>query len=178
MIAYGYSCTNTYVGISSFLERWIHVGADSTEIVLHGFSDASERAQHACMSENELEVELTALPLYSPGLMWLLSIRLIVQVGALRRDSTRTIGRSYSCHSEPAARASASLVLFYGRSALDQAPYSVEDVYRQSGFSEIQTTVPKVIWHHVLSEDNPVDCASRGLSPDALVNYQLWWRGP
>lgn len=30
----------------------------------------------------------------------------------------------------------------------------------------------------VPSQDNPADCASRGLSPNSLVNHQLWWQGP
>lgn len=30
-------------------------------------------------------------------------------------------------------------------------------------------------WHHVLSENNPSDCASRGLLPAALLDHPLWW---
>ncbi|XP_043659682.1 uncharacterized protein LOC122624258 [Drosophila teissieri] len=33
-------------------------------------------------------------------------------------------------------------------------------------------------WGHVRSEDNPVDLASRGVSPQELKDSALWWRGP
>lgn len=44
--------------------------------------------------------------------------------------------------------------------------------------SEIQTTLPEAQWHHVASQDNPADCASRGMSPIELAHHGLWWRGP
>lgn len=33
------------------------------------------------------------------------------------------------------------------------------------------------VWHHIASELNPTDCASRGLTPIQLVNHPLWWKG-
>lgn len=33
-------------------------------------------------------------------------------------------------------------------------------------------------WSHVRSEDNPADCASRGISAVDLPNHHLWWTGP
>lgn len=33
-------------------------------------------------------------------------------------------------------------------------------------------------WHHIRGEDNPADCASRGLSPNELIQHDLWWNGP
>lgn len=44
--------------------------------------------------------------------------------------------------------------------------------------SHIQETIPYVGWHHVNSAENPVDCASRGLTPNKLVNHPLWFQGP
>lgn len=44
--------------------------------------------------------------------------------------------------------------------------------------AEIQTLVPPEYWRHVASEDNPADCASRGLSPQAILQHPLWWKGP
>lgn len=33
-------------------------------------------------------------------------------------------------------------------------------------------------WHHVRSEDNAADCATRGLSSAQLSEHSLWWEGP
>ena len=33
-------------------------------------------------------------------------------------------------------------------------------------------------WLHVPSEDNPADCASRGISAQELRDHHLWWGGP
>ncbi len=31
---------------------------------------------------------------------------------------------------------------------------------------------------HIPGEQNPADCASRGLFPGELLNHELWWNGP
>ena len=33
-------------------------------------------------------------------------------------------------------------------------------------------------WRHVKGEQNPADCASRGLYPEELIAHDLWWQGP
>lgn len=33
-------------------------------------------------------------------------------------------------------------------------------------------------WHYVSTHDNPADLITRGVSPDELVDYSLWWNGP
>lgn len=42
----------------------------------------------------------------------------------------------------------------------------------------IQERVAPVHWHYVKSEDNPADCASRGLHAHELIHHPLWWHGP
>ena len=44
--------------------------------------------------------------------------------------------------------------------------------------STIIDCIPPNRWNHVSSIDNPADCASRGLYPSELLNYELWWKGP
>ena len=44
--------------------------------------------------------------------------------------------------------------------------------------TKIQSIIPSENWKFVPTEDNPADCASRGISADKLVNHQLWWKGP
>ncbi|XP_070075741.1 uncharacterized protein [Drosophila takahashii] len=33
-------------------------------------------------------------------------------------------------------------------------------------------------WGHVATQDNPADCATRGLTPLQLAQHKLWWNGP
>lgn len=33
-------------------------------------------------------------------------------------------------------------------------------------------------WSHVRTHENPADCATRGLTPSQLANFELWWKGP
>src|SRR5260370_17565882 len=33
-------------------------------------------------------------------------------------------------------------------------------------------------WHHVISQHNPADCASRGIPAAELRDLELWWNGP
>ncbi|KAG5876052.1 hypothetical protein JTB14_016794 [Gonioctena quinquepunctata] len=44
--------------------------------------------------------------------------------------------------------------------------------------TKIQDNVLPIHWHHVSSEDNPADPASRGLLPSELLTNYLWWAGP
>jgi len=44
--------------------------------------------------------------------------------------------------------------------------------------SQIHELTSPDIWHHVPTQYNPVDCASRGLFPSEQVAHPLWWTGP
>ena len=43
--------------------------------------------------------------------------------------------------------------------------------------SILQATSPQT-WRHVPTAENPADCASRGMMPEELLAYKLWWEGP
>jgi hypothetical protein len=44
--------------------------------------------------------------------------------------------------------------------------------------SFILDRLPPNRWNHVSGEQNPADCASRGLFPLELIEHKLWWNGP
>ena len=44
--------------------------------------------------------------------------------------------------------------------------------------SNILTLLLANTWNHVPTSTNPADCASRGLLPQELLNFDLWWNGP
>ncbi|CAG7785051.1 unnamed protein product, partial [Allacma fusca] len=59
----------------------------------------------------------------------------------------------------------------------------IEDPYKWKTFvsnriSQIVKSYPRPMWHHVRSQENPADSASRGIDPSELQNHLLWWHGP
>lgn len=57
------------------------------------------------------------------------------------------------------------------------------DVYKWKQFvanrvQQITSVIPSSNWHHVRSEQNAADCATRGLSLKQLSTNSLWWEGP
>ena len=44
--------------------------------------------------------------------------------------------------------------------------------------SFISSLIPSKSWNHVKDEQNPADCASRGLYPKELIDDKLWQHGP
>jgi len=51
-------------------------------------------------------------------------------------------------------------------------------VFVSNRIHRIRTLLPDCHWAHVRSEENPADCASRGLTPADLINAKLYWSGP
>lgn len=57
-------------------------------------------------------------------------------------------------------------------------PSSQWTVYVANRVAEIQRLSNPLQWNYVPSALNPADCASRGILPHALVEFQTWWYGP
>ena len=51
-------------------------------------------------------------------------------------------------------------------------------VYVGNRIAQILELTTASCWNHVASEDNPADCASRGMFPSELLTHDLWWCGP
>lgn len=51
-------------------------------------------------------------------------------------------------------------------------------VYVGNRVAQILELTPADCWRHVVSEENPADCASRGIFPSELLDHDLWWNGP
>lgn len=43
---------------------------------------------------------------------------------------------------------------------------------------QINKIVTKKNWRYIKSDQNPADCATRGIMPSKLSNHELWWTGP
>ncbi|GFW99952.1 integrase catalytic domain-containing protein [Trichonephila clavipes] len=42
----------------------------------------------------------------------------------------------------------------------------------------LRTKPAEYEWHHIPGKLNPANCATRGLSPQQLMNADYWWKGP
>lgn len=51
-------------------------------------------------------------------------------------------------------------------------------MYVANRVTKVQSLTNVKDWCHVSGEDNPADCASRGLLPSQLIDHLLWWNGP
>ncbi|XP_067142348.1 uncharacterized protein [Centruroides vittatus] len=157
------------------------VGQSSIEdISLHGFCDASERAFAAAvylrtMAHNKgsqvylIAAKTRVAPLKTTSLPRLelcgavLLARLIRTIqSSLRRPIT-----------EVHAWSDSTITLSW----LSSSPQRWK-TFVANRVAEVQTTIPNAKWHHISSEENPADCASRGISATELLSQSLWWHGP
>lgn len=66
-----------------------------------------------------------------------------------------------------------SIVLCWLRKSTSQLKQFVAN---RVGYIQQHTDIGN--WRHIRTQFNPADCASRGISVNALINHQLWWYGP
>lgn len=170
--------------ISSFqtlrIPRWIHM-TQKSRVQIHGFCDASMAAYAAvvflrvenddqCVQVNIVTAKTKVAPLKVLSLPRLelcgatLLTKLIADVRVAMQFSDNV---SVTCWTD------STIVLAWLRS--DPARFNVFVANRAS---EIQRSLASSHWRHVRSEDNPADCASRGILPPSLITHKLWWTGP
>lgn len=149
-------------------------------IQLHGFSDASSVAYAAvifarCKTDSgEIKTTIIAAktkvaplkPVTIPRLE-LCAALLLARLFVLIKSSISTkISKVFAwCDSE--------IVLHWLSS-----PPRRWNTFVANRTATILESIPRHSWHHIASESNPADCASRGILPSTLINHNLWWRGP
>ncbi|XP_070530058.1 uncharacterized protein [Cardiocondyla obscurior] len=169
------------------LPRWINSLASNCSIEIHGFSDASERAIAAVVylrvtwtSPDEyddfhfskislLQSKTKVAPLKTislPRLELNAAALLVRLVNKIKLAAKFKINRVYLW-----SDSTVTLAWIRGHS-------SRWSTYVANRVTEIQETLPDAQWKHVSGNENPADCASRGISPSELAGHPLWWTGP
>lgn len=161
------------------IPRWLGLRPDIRPH-LHGFCDASGRAYAAVIylcSTNQ-RGERTSM--------------LITSKTKVAPVKTSTIPRLELC---AAQLLTATMINVRQALNLADAPYSMWtdstivlgwlrkhpstlNVYVANRVSYIQQHTDVLHWHHIRTQFNPADCASRGITAEALCNHSLWWHGP
>ncbi|XP_076651235.1 uncharacterized protein LOC143358169 [Halictus rubicundus] len=147
---------------------------------LHGFVDASAKAYAAAvyirsvLQDGRVEIGLliaksrvAPVKTISVPRLELSAALLLASLVAFVRSSLRYEQCDTHCWTD------SSIVLTW----LSQSPAKWK-TFVANRVAKIQASLPDVLWHHVPTQDNPADCASRGISPRELQSHPLWWHGP
>ena len=147
---------------------------------LHGFSDASERAYSGVVY---LRIE------DSDGNVYTSIVMSKTRVAPLKR---LTIPRLELCgalvmsqilaHCKSVLNISMDKTFAWTDSTIvlnwiQGSPHRFK-VFVGNRVAQVMELIPPERWRHVLSTDNPADCASRGIFPSEILTHALWWNGP
>ncbi|XP_011884112.1 PREDICTED: uncharacterized protein LOC105571257, partial [Vollenhovia emeryi] len=162
------------------IPRWLKGVRSTSQIELHGFSDASQLAMAAavyaripqddgtfsvqlvCSKTKIAPIKRSTIPRLELVAALLLARLIKTTVRALQLPES-----SLYCWSD------SSVALTW----INAHPARWKDFVHNRVLA-IQEIIPNGSWHFVSGKENPADCASRGLRPDQLINHPLWWQGP
>ncbi|XP_075150561.1 uncharacterized protein LOC142224663 [Haematobia irritans] len=160
------------------IPRWLHFTPDS-EIQFHGFCDASEKAYAAVLyarirRDNTIFTSLVCSKTRVAPVKTLSIPRLELCGAALLADMIDNILprfnlSTYTLH----CWTDSTIVLSW----LSKPP-CFWATFVANRVSKIIEVVNPVNWSHVTSESNPADLASRGVTPQEILENSLWWQGP
>lgn len=162
------------------LPRWIETSRDNVHIELQGFSDASNVAYAAVVyvrtiaCNGKVHVNLVAsksriAPVKQVSIPRLELCGAVLLSKLLKEISEVLAIPKTNVH----AWTDSSVVLAW----LSSHP-SKWKTFVANRVTEILTTIDNSQWSHVKSEDNPADCASRGINPRDISKVEIWKRGP
>lgn len=161
------------------IPRWI----GTTEIIkieLHGFADASTLAYAAVvyakviLCDKSIKVSLISGKTKVAPLKTI-SINKLELCGCVLLSTLITkIKASYHCNSIDMHLYSDSTVSL----AWITSHPNHWNTFVANRVTDIQHITNTKSWHYVDTNNNPADCASRGVLPCNLKEHQLWWNGP
>ena len=155
-------------------------GATITSMQLHGFSDASEKAYSGVVylrMEDSIGTVDTSMVIAKTRVapikrqtiprLELCGALVMAQILSQSKDVLKIpLEHTY-------AWTDSTIVLSW----LQGNPRRFK-VFIGNRVAQIMDLIPPDRWRHVTSEDNPADCASRGMYPSEILNHKLWWSGP
>nr|XP_034195313.1 uncharacterized protein LOC117611471 [Osmia lignaria] len=160
------------------IPRWTNYSADSAQLDLHGFCDASQRAYAAVVylrvSKGEVSVTTLLVAKTKVAPVKAVSIPRLELCGAvLLSKLIAEVQRGLNVPATITAWTDSSVTLHWIRGhASTWKPFVAHRV------ATVQSNVPPQNWRHVATKHNPADLATRGITPSELLSSQLWWRGP
>ncbi|XP_063984105.1 uncharacterized protein LOC135166075 [Diachasmimorpha longicaudata] len=162
------------------IPRWLQTSSTSSNIQLHGFADASNQAMGAAVyirvdnHQSEPSIILVSAKTKVAPLKKMTIPRLELTAAVILTNLVIYIRKMLEKENLQLFLWSDSTVAL---TWINGHPSRWKD-FVQNRVIKIQNSLPAAEWKHIRGVENPADCASRGLSPDQLVNHQLWWNGP
>ena len=152
----------------------------ATEVQLHGFCDASERAYGACIFLRSVDTyghiwsELLIAKSKVAPLKQQTIPRLELCGALLLASLTATVKKALHVHVNRIIYWTDSTIVLHW---LHMSPHILK-TFVANRVSEIQTKTEIVDWRHVRTNDNPADLISRGQSPEEFLQPSIWQHGP
>ncbi|XP_043481754.1 uncharacterized protein LOC122510878 [Leptopilina heterotoma] len=162
------------------IPRWVGAITTSSNSELHGFADASNRAYAASIylrvidDSNEIHTTLliskSKIAPITPVSIPRLELCAAVLLSRVMKYVLTCLNFQeipHFCYTD------STVVLAW----LGKHP-STWKTFVANRVALINELVPQAQWHHVTTNNNAADCASRGLMPKEIVDHSLWWGGP
>ncbi|XP_076660445.1 uncharacterized protein LOC143363797 [Halictus rubicundus] len=155
--------------------------ADCTEIQLHGFCDASERAYGACLylrSSNKHGLIITQLIASKSRVAPLKTVTL----PRLELCAAQLLAHLFASTKQALRHVNINKVFFWSDSTvalhwIKSAPHTLK-TFISHRVTEIQEITDISDWRHIASAENPADFISRGMRSVDFIHCDLWHRGP
>ncbi|XP_070169321.1 uncharacterized protein [Polyergus mexicanus] len=158
----------------------VGLGSDTNHAEIHGFADASTYAYAACVylktisSAGNITTTLLVGKSKVAPLKPLSIPRLELSAAVLLSRLVEFVRESNGYKNLPCYCWTDSTIVL----AWVSQPPSRWKTFVANRVNDIQTRLPDVEWRHVPTEENPADCASRGIYGDEIIHRELWWQGP
>ena len=160
--------------------RCYYSAAPSTSVQLHGFSDTSDLAYAAVVylratyEDNSITSRLVVAKTKVAPLKILSIPRLELCGAEMLSDLLATTKETLSVSdSDVYAWCDSTIALAWLRGC-----HSNYKTFVANRVASAARNIQPSAWLHVPTEQNPADCASRGLAAQELKNHHLWWGGP
>lgn len=160
------------------IDRWIKF-EPGCELSLHGFCDASEKAYSAAIyvrirNNHEIKTHLIAAKTRVAPVRAKITLPRLELCGAVLVSSLMNVVRkSLNIKTDPIFLWTDSMITL---GWLNREPNKWKTFVANRVAEVRENQLFK--WNYVPTDQNPADCASRGLMPLELINHSLWWTGP
>ncbi|XP_065158763.1 uncharacterized protein [Atheta coriaria] len=159
------------------IQRWV---STTTNMELHGFCDASEKAYGAvvyCRSPNGGKTYTNVLQAKSkvaPVKTQVSLPRLELCAAKIIAAVLRKLKTSLDISNENIYAWSDSMITL----AWSTGPAEKREICVANRVVDVNQNIPTHAWRHERTHENPADLITRGVAPNKLKESKLWWQGP